>query len=140
MVSAPKLLIIDDDEDFRISLRYLLESRGYVVVEAASGKEALRKLPECGPDAILLDVMMDTPVEGYGVTYALRNKDEYAAWRDTPLFMISSIDQSPDELFPQSMYTELIRPDRYLTKPIQIDRLHELLRAALPGDSATTAA
>lgn len=140
MDSAPKVLIVDDDEDFRASLRSMLESGGYRVCEADSGKEALRKLPECRPDAILVDVMMDSPVEGYGVTYALRNKDEYAAWRDTPLFMISSIEQSPDELFPQSMYTELIRPDRYIAKPIRMERLLALLRTALASSSAKTSA
>jgi twitching motility two-component system response regulator PilG len=140
MDSAPKVLIIDDDEDFRASLRSMLESGGYGVAEADSGTEALRKLPECRPDAILCDVMMDTPVEGYGVTYTLRNNDEYAAWRDTPLFMISSIEQSPDELFPQSMYTELIRPDRYIAKPIRMERLLELLRTALAAGSAKTRA
>ena len=77
--------------------------------------------------------MMESPVEGYGITFALRNNPDYAACRNIPLFMISSVEESPDELFPLSMYTELIRPDRYLAKPIDVPRFLDLLGRAVPA-------
>lgn len=135
-----KILIIDDDEDFRTAVGAVLESHGYQVFRAASGREGLRALVEHDPDAVLVDVMMESPDEGYSFTYSLRNKDEYARWRKLPLFMISSIEASPDELFPLSMYTDLIRPDRYLTKPLDIPRLLDLLRQAIPTAAGATAA
>jgi CheY-like chemotaxis protein len=127
-----KVLVIDDDQDFRASVRSLLEGRGYEVFEAVSGHDGLQKVKECKPDVILLDVMMETTEEGYGVVYSLKHRDEYAACRDTPVFMVSSIQESPDERYPLSAETELIRPDRYLTKPLNIPRFFELLEKALP--------
>jgi CheY-like chemotaxis protein len=83
------------------------------------------------PDAILVDIMMETTVEGYGVTYALKYQDEYVEFRNTPLFMISSIEESPDERFPMSAEVEMIRPDRYLTKPLDIPKFLGLLEKAV---------
>lgn len=126
-----KVLLIDDDTDFRTAVKSLLESHGYKVFEAASGHEGLQMVVEHKPDAILLDIMMETTVEGYGVTHSLRYRDEYAAFRHIPIFMISSIEQSPDERFPMSAEVEMIRPDGYLTKPLDIPELLRLLEKAV---------
>ena len=130
---AAKVLLIDDDRDFRVSVRSLLEARGYEVLEAGSGHEGLRQVLEQKPDVILLDVMMETSVEGYGVTHALKYRDEYAEHRHVPIFVVSSIEESPDERFPMSGEVEMIRPDRYLTKPLDIPRFLEILRKAVGG-------
>ncbi|HTP33024.1 MAG TPA: response regulator, partial [Candidatus Acidoferrales bacterium] len=114
---SAKVLLIDDDSDFRAAVKSLLESHGYQVLEACSGHDGLRMVLEHKPDAILLDIMMETTVEGYGVTHSLRYRDEYEAYRNIPIFMVSSIAESPDERFPMSAEVEMIRPDRYLTKP-----------------------
>ncbi|MGD0498623.1 MAG: response regulator [Bryobacteraceae bacterium] len=133
---SARVLVIDDDQDFRESVRSLLESRGYEVAEADSGHEGLRQARERKPDAILLDVMMETSVEGYSVTHALKFLDEYAESRDVPLFMVSSIQESPDERFPMSAEVEMIRPDRYLAKPLDIPRFLDLLEKAAPPNPA----
>lgn len=132
MAVRPKVLLIDDDQDFRASVRSLLESYGYEVLEAVSGHEGLRMASAHKPDAILLDVMMESSVEGYGVTHMLRYGEEYAGCRDTPIIMVSSIEESPDELFPMSPEVEMIRPDRYLTKPLEFRRLLDLLEKIAP--------
>jgi CheY-like chemotaxis protein len=124
---SAKVLLIDDDQDFRTSVRSLLEGYGYQVVEAASGHEGLRMIVELKPDAVLLDVMMETTVEGYGVTHALKYLDEYAECRTIPVLMISSIGESPDERFPMSPEAEMIRPDNYFTKPLNIPRFLDVL-------------
>jgi len=140
MSTGRSILVVDDDEDFRVSLRSLLAAQGYDVIEADSGKEGLRKLVEHKPAAILLDVMMESPVEGYCITHALKNMDEYAAYRNTPIFMVSSIEGSPDDLFSLSIYADLIRPDRYLTKPLDIPRFLDLLQKAVLAPATATAA
>jgi response regulator RpfG family c-di-GMP phosphodiesterase len=58
MAVIPKVLIVDDDRDFRASVKALLESRGYRVLEAESGHDGLQKVVEDPPDVILLDIMM----------------------------------------------------------------------------------
>lgn len=133
MTARQRVLIIDDDLDFRVSMRSLLESAGYEVVEADSGAEGLRKVVESKPRMIFLDVMMENDTEGYSVSHSLRNRDEYADYRDIPIFMVSSIEEDPDVRFSMADEAGLIHPDYYMTKPLDIPRLLELLKRAVPG-------
>lgn len=128
MAVIPKVLIVDDDRDFRASVKALLESRGYRVLEAESGHDGLQKVVEDPPDVILLDIMMESSFEGYGITHSLRFRDEYAAYRGIPIIMVSSIEKSPDDTFTMSPEVEMIRPDAYLTKPLDIDKFLKLMR------------
>jgi CheY-like chemotaxis protein len=64
---AGKILIVDDDIDIRELLGELLETRGFDVVTAANGLEALRVVRSMAdpPSVILLDLMMPV-MDGYG--------------------------------------------------------------------------
>lgn len=134
-MSVARILLIDDDEDFRTSVRSVLEAHGYEVLEAASGKEGLKKLVESRPDAILLDVMLECCSEGYGVNAAIKYQDAYAEFRDVPVFMVSSIQETPDERFPRAGEVEMIRPDWYLTKPLDFAQLLSLLERKVAAAS-----
>jgi twitching motility two-component system response regulator PilG len=138
MADAPKVLVIDDDADFQASVRCVLEDHGYSVFEAYSGKEGLSKLVEHDPDVIVLDIIMDTGSEGYIVNAAIRYQDEYARYRDIPIIMVSSIQASPDELYPQAVEVSMIRPNRYLTKPLDILGFLEAVEKAVEGHSRPT--
>ena len=52
------ILIVDDEKNIRRTVRMVLEGEGYAVEEAASGEEALARLPDIAPDVILLDVQL----------------------------------------------------------------------------------
>lgn len=137
---SAKVLMIDDDSDFRAAVRSLLESHDYRVLEASSGHEGLQMVVEHKPDVILVDIMMESSVEGYGVTHSLKYQDQYAEFRNIPIFMISSIEQSPDELFAMAPdEVDMIRPDGYLTKPLDIQQLLGLLEKAVGTKHAVTA-
>ena len=97
MADQDKILVIDDDDDFKASIRPALEAAGYTMLQAASGREGLRMLTEHGPDVIVLDIMMETSEEGYSVNQAIKYQDVYAAYRDIPILMVSSIRETPDE-------------------------------------------
>jgi CheY-like chemotaxis protein len=131
MVVSAKVLVIDDDQDFRDSVKSLLEDRGYTVILADSGKEGLRKLVEHKPDAIVLDIMMESDVEGYSVNQAIKWQDQYAEYQNIPIVMLSSIQESPDELYPRAGEVEMIRPDFYLPKPLDIPKFLETLKRAV---------
>lgn len=135
MSTAPKVLVIDDDQDFRASVRALLETHGYAVYEADSGRAGLRQMMAQKPDVILLDVMMENPTDGYGVNYSIKYQDEYAAYRGIPIFMISSIEESPDERFPFAGEVDMIRPDRYLIKPLDIPSFLAAMEKAVAVDA-----
>ena len=53
------ILYVEDDPDFRHSVRTALESGGYEVFEANTGEEGLRRCQETRPDLILVDLMME---------------------------------------------------------------------------------
>lgn len=131
MAHNRKLLVIDDDDDFRASVKPVLEAAGYVVLEASSGHDGLAQLAEHDPDAIVLDIMMETNVEGYSVNQVIKYKDEYRKYRSTPIVMVSSIQETPDDLFPLAPEVEMIRPDAYLTKPLDMDRLLDVVKKAV---------
>ena len=130
MAGSLKILIIDDDQDFRASVKSLLESHGYVVLEADSGREGLRKVVEQRPDIIVLDIVMECDSEGYGVNQAIKYQDVYADYRNIPIVMTSSIELSPDERFPMAGELDMIRPDFYLTKPLDIPKFLEVVQRA----------
>jgi len=130
MPASLKILVIDDDQDFRASLRSLLESHGYMVLEADSGRDGLRKVVEQTPDIIVLDIVMECDSEGYGVNQAIKYQDAYADYRNIPIVMVSSIDLTPDERFPMAGELDMIRPDFYLTKPLDIPKFLEVVQRA----------
>jgi CheY-like chemotaxis protein len=138
MAASAKVLVVDDDADFRASVRSLLESEGYTVVEADSGKEGLLKVVNERPDLILLDIMMECCCEGYSLNQAIKYKQDYAEYSGIPIIMVSSIDQPPDALFPLSPEVEMIRPDGYVTKPIDIPAFLEVVKNTLASHHVET--
>ena len=128
MEDKRKVLVIDDDDDFRLSIRPFLEDSGYEVIEAASGKEGLDRLRETDPDVIILDIMMECKEEGYGVNQAIKFQSAYAPYRSTPIIMVSSIQETPEQRYPFAGELGMIQPDCYLTKPLDLDRLLRVLQ------------
>jgi CheY-like chemotaxis protein len=126
-----KVLLVDDDDDFRASVRPILEREGYTVFEAASGREGLERLREHEPDLIVVDIMMETGDEGYGFTQTVKHRDEYRQYRGIPVVMVSSIQETPGQRFPMAPELEMIQPDAYLTKPLDIDRFVAVVHRAL---------
>lgn len=131
METSGTVLVIDDDKDFRTSVSCVLDEEGYVVIEADSARLGLEMLLEHRPDVIVLDIMMDTLENGYGVTQSVKYQEAYAEFRSTPIIMVSSIQQTPDERFPRAEEVGMIRPDYYLTKPLDFPGFLELVREAI---------
>jgi CheY-like chemotaxis protein len=138
MEAKATVLVIDDDGDFRASVKALLEESGYGVDVAASGREGLRKLREHRPDAIVLDVMMESIAEGYAVNQAIKFQPEFEPYADIPIVMVSSIQETPDERFGRALEVDMVRPNRYLTKPLDIPAFLEVVAQATRRRRATT--
>lgn len=123
-----KVLMIDDDDDFRASVKPVLEKAGYSVLEARNAREGLAQLVTHDPDLIVLDIVMETGDEGYGVNEAIKFQDDYRRFHSTPIIMVSSIRETPDDRFPRATELEMIEPDAYLTKPLDIDRFLDVVK------------
>jgi len=113
--STSTILVVDDDTPIRSLLRQELSEAGYQVEEAANGKAALDMVRLNKPDLIILDVMMPE-INGFDVAAVLKNDP---ATMDIPIIILSIV-QDKERGF-------RIGVDRYLTKPINIEKLfHEV--------------
>ena len=81
--SRASVLVVDDEADIRESLRMILEFEGYRVEEARNGLEALQKVRERPPDALLLDIRMPE-MDGLETLRALRERGY-----DMPVLVLS---------------------------------------------------
>lgn len=109
-----KILVVDDDPDFVLINRLILESEGYEVLEAANGSEALEVMRRDRPDLVLLDVMMSTTLEGVDVSKEIGMDPDL---NDVPIVMISSIATSEHAAeFPDD---ERVPIAAWISKPIQ---------------------
>lgn len=128
-----RVLIVDDDADFVTSTASLLESQGYAVTVARSGKDGLAAVKREAPDLVILDVMMESDAAGYGVNQALKYGEGFECFRHVPVLMVSSIPVEPSTLFRMAGEVDMITPNGYLSKPLDIPTfLREI--ATLLGD------
>lgn len=79
-----KILVVDDEPSFLEVIKMRLEANDYEVIIAANGKEALKKIEQERPDAVLLDILMPQ-LNGLKALEIIRRKD-----KDLPVFMISA--------------------------------------------------
>jgi CheY-like chemotaxis protein len=121
-----KVLVVDDDESNRYMLSRRLEFRGYLVVTANDGREAVERARTEAPCLILMDVTLPV-LDGLAATRELKSVPEL---RGIPVIALTAHAGPEDR--------ERAREagcDDYDTKPIEFDRLERkmenLLRAAV---------
>ena len=64
MAEAKKILVADDEQQLALAMKIRLQSRGYQVVTAGDGRQALELAEKEQPDLIILDVLMPV-MDGY---------------------------------------------------------------------------
>lgn len=105
-----KILAIDDEKDILLLLKYNLESEGYTVKTASSGKEGLDIAPKYNPDLILIDIMMPE-IDGIETCRKLREIEKFQT--TFILFLTARVEE----------YSEVAAfdagGDDYITKPIK---------------------
>lgn len=97
MADGAKILVVEDDPDYRAVLEEILTSEGYRVVTASSGAEGLQRVPEERPDLIILDVMMERTISGFEVAKKLKSRSPgspFAAFARVPILIMTAIHQS----------------------------------------------
>ncbi len=88
-VTLGHLLVVDDNEINRDVLSRRLVREGYIVSLAVNGREAMEKLEGETFDLVLLDIIMPE-LDGFAVLQRLRSNPR---WKDTPVIMISALDE-----------------------------------------------
>ncbi len=124
-----KILVVDDTPQNVKLLADLLGAKGYAVVTARSGREALQQVEAERPDLVLLDVVMPE-MSGYEVCRTLRASPGTAT---LPIVMVTALDPSQERVKGIDAGA-----DDFLTKPINqaelLARVRSLLRIKLLHD------
>jgi CheY-like chemotaxis protein len=124
----PVVLVVDDDVDVRDALRDLLNDAGYRSVCKADGHQALKYLRKYGPPAaVLLDLFMPT-MNGWEFMDRLKAAPKLAS---VPVIMVTA--NQPHWGYP-------VRESMVLRKPVDPDRLLDLLRGRVQADDAVASA
>ena len=80
------ILYIDDDQDYLDTVRVILESNGYKMVEALSAEEGLKVYRQSNPDLIIVDLMMEEVDAGTSFV-----KELQVLGNTAPIYMLSSV-------------------------------------------------
>lgn len=118
---AEKILIVDDDRDFVTAVTAALEMAGYAVISADSGAAGVAAAQHEQPDAVILDVTMETAGAGFNAARALRQDDRT---RDIPVIMLTSINRTEAGLR-YDADEEWNPVDKFLDKPLSAAELVE---------------
>lgn len=119
---AKKILIADDEEDVKLIVQLFLESKGYEIVTAFDGLDAIDKVKAEKPDLILLDLMMPL-IDGFEVCRRLRDNAETA---NIPIVMLSAASQTESK----QRAIEAGAVD-YIVKPFEPDHLQSVVKDIL---------
>ncbi len=117
-----KVLIVEDNEDNRELVVKVLRNKGYEMVEAADGEEALEKAVAERPDLILLDISLPK-LDGYEVAKRLKSMEEF---QEIPIIAFTAHAMKGDRERAIECGCE-----GYITKPINIHELPDLIKSYL---------
>ena len=116
---APRVVVIDDDEELCALMTEFLSSHGYVVRTAVNGASGLELVLTTAPDVVILDVMMPR-LGGFDVLRHLRRQSQ------VPVLVLSARTAPEDRI--QGL---TVGADDYLLKPFVVGELLARLRAIL---------
>lgn len=114
-----KILVVDDEALLVKGIRFNLQNEGYEVITGTDGLQAVRAVQECGPDLVVLDVMMPN-MDGLTACQKIRE------FSDIPIILLTAKTEDMDKLIGFDHGA-----DDYLTKPFNILELKARIRALL---------
>ncbi len=123
-----RVLLVEDEEAVRMTLRYNLAARGYVVSEASSGTAGLELARSRSPDLVVLDLMLPE-LSGEEVCRAIRQES------DVPILMLTARGAESDKVAGLGLGA-----DDYMTKPFGIKEFMARVAALLRRSERTSQA
>jgi len=115
------VLIVEDDEDLRQIVQWVLEDEGFMVETAKDGREALDRAMARKPSLVLLDMALPI-IDGYGVAAGL-----HETYGDTITILTMTADGHAAEK------AKRVGAIGYVSKPFELDTLVNSVRGALEG-------
>jgi two-component system cell cycle response regulator DivK len=117
-----KILIVEDNPDSRELVIKVLKNRGYLLMEAVDGEDALRKVTEQLPDLILMDISIPK-IDGFEVTRRLKEKEDC---KNIPIIALTAHAMKGDR--EKALQAGC---DGYISKPINVRQLPDQIQAFL---------
>lgn len=127
MRSRPRVLVVEDDDDSLFALKNILRDKGYDVVEAWDGRQAMEAAENQNFDLVLLDLQLPK-ISGLGVVSRIREKPEFES---LPIVVMTG--NSPEEYRTSAIAAGC---DDFLLKPLDFDRLDVVLDYYAPVRNA----
>jgi two-component system cell cycle response regulator DivK len=119
---AKKILIVEDNPTNMRLIRMLLSNKGYSLLEATDGEEALAVARKGRPDLVVMDIQLPK-MDGLEVTRRLRQTPEF---RQTPIvaFTASAMEGDRERIIASGC-------DEYISKPVNTHRFLQLVAKML---------
>jgi two-component system, cell cycle response regulator DivK len=121
---AARILIVEDNEDNRALVVKVLKRRGFEMLEAVSGEEALAKVAEFRPDLVLMDIDL-AGISGFEATRRLKADPQLQAIPIVALTAYAMVGDREKALEAGC--------DGYLSKPVDVRRLPDQVTEFLRG-------
>lgn len=123
------VLVVDDAVDNAVMLSLHLQLAGYKVITATNGEEAVRVASLARPNIILMDIGMPV-MDGLGAVTKIRENETL---RSIPVVAVTGFTTAG---FQRAAFD--VGFDGYVTKPIDLERLHELIRRLLSSQQLSS--
>jgi CheY-like chemotaxis protein len=117
-----KVLVVEDLEDTRLFMRLALEDHGFIVFEAENGKTAVENATREKPDVILMDLTMPL-MDGFAAAKLIRENEKL---KHVPIIAMTAHHETDFRSGAKASGF-----DAYVTKPIDVNWLKELIAGLL---------
>jgi len=120
MHTKATILVVDDDEDFLLQQKTLLESDGYTVLTAGGQEEAEQLFRESPPHLALVDLMMEHMDGGFALCYHIKKSDP-----SIPVILVTGVASETGLGFDAATDEERawVKADAILAKPVRKEQL-----------------
>lgn len=125
-MSKITLLLVDDDVDFLHAHKIALEAQGFDVYTAYNGSEGMKIAQANHVDVAVLDVMMNTPDEGFNLARQLRKNEKT---KNIALVMLTSVNEVNSKAGNNFTFSDRdldeawLPADKFLDKPVKAESL-----------------
>jgi len=128
MQQAKTILLVDDDHDFRMQQKVMLEAQSYKVIEAENASAAIESINRQTPDLAIVDLMMEEHDSGFTLCHNLKKK-----LPQMPIIMVTGVATETGLSFNVKTREEhrWIKADALLEKPVRAEQLQQEIKKLL---------
>ena len=134
MAQGRKILLVDDEQQLAMAVKIRLQSKGYEVVTAHDGQQALELIPKERPDLVILDVMMPV-MDGY---FCLREINQRFGRGKIPVVILTARDRMKELFDLEGIEDYIIKPFDHEDLLLRIERVLKRRATVAASDAAAS--